>query len=406
MNKNILYISKYLKIESENSPGSRSWMLLKEMQRNFCNVTLITSSFSWSTPLKKEKSISIIKENIKLIILRVKNYKKAKSLHRVYGWIEFEIRLFFLNLKHIHRPDLIVVSSLSLLTIINGVYLAKKFNSKLVFEIRDIWPLTLTEEGGMNNYNPLIIFLSFIEKFGYRNSDIIIGTMPNLSKHIHNVLPNLKTPIYCVPMGISQSMLNNLEPVDTEYKAKYLSSYKFKVVYAGTVGITNALEKMFELAIYTSKKNENIEFIIIGEGPLLDHYKTKYGQLSNLIFAPKIVKKQVNDALQSADILFFSVFDSKVWEYGQSLNKIIDYMLSGRPILGYYPGFQSMINEAKCGKLVTASEISELYKSLDSFYKMDKSKRDRMGDRGRLWLQKNRDYKLLAKKFNDYIFSD
>ena len=56
------------------------------------------------------------------------------------------------------------------------------FKTKLVFEVRDIWPLTLTEEGGFSSLNPLIIILRAIELVGYRFSDLVVGTMPGLKK--------------------------------------------------------------------------------------------------------------------------------------------------------------------------------------------------------------------------------
>jgi len=45
------------------------------------------------------------------------------------------------------KPDVIVASSLSPLTVVNGFLLRKRYRCRLVFEIRDIWPLTITEEG-------------------------------------------------------------------------------------------------------------------------------------------------------------------------------------------------------------------------------------------------------------------
>ena len=64
--------------------------------------------------------------------------------------------------------------------------------------------------------------------------------------------------------------------------------------------------------------------------------------------------------LNEADVVYFSTFPSAVWNYGQSLNKIVDYMLAGKPIIGSYSGFYSMINEAKCGYLVEANNSEAL----------------------------------------------
>ena len=79
---------------------------------------------------------------------------------------------------------MIIVSSLSILTLLNGLYLKRKYNCKLIFEIRDIWPLSAIEFGGFDKKNIFIKLLKFVEYLGYKYSDHIVGTMPNLGKHV------------------------------------------------------------------------------------------------------------------------------------------------------------------------------------------------------------------------------
>ena len=43
---------------------------------------------------------------------------------------------------------------------------------------------------------------------------------------------------------------------------------------------------------------------------------------------------------------------SEIWNYGWTPNKLIDYMISERPIIAAYDGYRSMINEAECGFLL------------------------------------------------------
>ena len=74
--------------------------------------------------------------------------------------------------------------------------------------------------------------------------------------------------------------------------------------------------------------------------------------MTNISFAPKVKKAQVQSVLRHCDVLYFSVEDSKVWRYGQSLNKLIDYMHARKARLSAsYSGYPSMLNEAQCGVL-------------------------------------------------------
>jgi glycosyltransferase involved in cell wall biosynthesis len=85
-----------------------------------------------------------------------------------------------------------------------------------------------------------------------------------------------------------------------------------------------------------------------------------------------------------------------VLDYGQSLNKLIDYMYSGRPVLGSYSGFPSMIDEADCGEFVPAGDPQALVRALLDWAGRPPAELDSMGARGRAWVMSNRSYERLA----------
>ena len=405
MKQVVWYISKYFAPKTKSSVGGRGWFLLSELAKNGDECVVITSDSNnlIETPDLKSKVVIEEVDKVKLVWLKTIHYKVAKSLKRVLSWFHFEWNLFFLDKSALPKPDVIVVSSLSLLTIINGLILKRKFQCRLIFEIRDIWPLTLVEEGNFNKLNPFVLFLSFVEKLGYRRSDAIIGTMQNLKDHVSEVL-GYERPVHCIPMGVSADQINNVSPLDTGYKAQYLNSSKIKIVHAGTIGITNALDVFFEAAL-AMKNNQFVEFIIVGDGALREHYVEIYGGLENVIFAPKVAKNQVQSVLMECDIVYFSVHQSRVWEYGQSLNKVIDYMLSGKPVIASYTGYPSMINEAGCGNFIPAGDVPALIKEIERYAELTPSERAEIGHKGRAWLLKNRSYKRLASEFSDIIFA-
>ena len=70
---------------------------------------------------------------------------------------------------------------------------------------------------------------------------------------------------------------------------------------------------------------------------------------SFVFFTGRIAPDQVQGFLRRCDILFLSTLPSKVWDYGQSMNKVVDYMLAAKYIVAQYTGYPSFINEAGCG---------------------------------------------------------
>ena len=152
------------------------------------------------------------------------------------------------------------------------------------------------------------------------------------------------------------------------------------------------------------KDESNIEFVVVGDGPLKQEYIEKYGDLPNVVFAPKVFKNQVQSVLSLCDIVYFSTFPSKVWAYGQSLNKLIDYMFSGKPVVASYSGYPSMVSEAGSGSFVPSGDVKALVSELKRYASMSNDERDRIGLLGREWLLGNRSYEKLCKDFEDILF--
>jgi glycosyltransferase involved in cell wall biosynthesis len=111
----------------------------------------------------------------------------------------------------------------------------------------------------------------------------------------------------------------------------------------------------------------------------------------------------VQSVLYKCDLLYFSVHVSKVWLYGQSLNKVIDYMMAGKPVVASYTGFPSMIDEANCGSYVPAGDVSALRQVVDRYAQLSEQERRLIGMRGKTWLLENRQYSKLAADYLDIM---
>lgn len=333
--------------------------------------------------------------------IRTLKYRGANSFRRILSWLDFEFKLCLMPKHELPRPDVIIVSSLSLLTVFNGYWLKRKYSCKLIFEVRDIWPLTIVEEGGFSPRNPFVMLLAWAEKFGYRHADVIVGTMPNLTEHVASIMGKTLN-CKCVPLGYDPHLYDNLQALPEDYASIHIPEGKFIVGYAGTIGLTNALEPLIDCAI-AMKDNDHIHFLLLGDGDFLETFKAKTKGLSNITFAPKVGKSQVNAVLSQCQILYFSVKDSKVWRYGLSLNKLIDYMMAAKPIVASYNGYPSMVNEAQCGRFISADDVDAIKQAIEEYAKMDPEQLNEIGQRGRDWLISNRPYDKIAKDYLRYV---
>ncbi len=386
------------------SAGGRGYLIMQALTQMGYRSVIITSDSNQLAEVPKLEEPYLMQDidGIQLWWVRTMKYSVAKSLRRIMSWLDFEWRLWRLPKNMLPKPDVVVVSSLSLLTVVNGFLLRRRFKCRLVLEIRDIWPLTITEEGDFSRWNPLVLGLGLIERLGYRYADAIVGTMPNLGEHVASVLGWSKTT-HCIPMGVDEAALMMGDPLPVEYIERHIPHDKFIVAHAGTIGITNALETLLDCA-EQMQIDTRVHFLVVGEGDLKTHYQQKYAHLSNLTFAPRVPKQMVQAVLSHCDLLYFSVHDSTVWRYGQSLNKVIDYMLSGKPVVASYSGYPSMINEAECGSYVPAGDLPALRREVQRYASMESSQREEIGQRGRDWILSNRRYESLAKNYLSILF--
>ena len=128
MTKTIWYISKYCTILNAHSPGSRGWLLVKEFTDKGYQSVIITSDFDDNSSLSNAdfNLLNFYKDGVKILLLKTLKFTTAKSFLRILSWFHFEFILFRLDKKNLPKPDVIIVSSLSILTILNGIFLKKK----------------------------------------------------------------------------------------------------------------------------------------------------------------------------------------------------------------------------------------------------------------------------------------
>ena len=102
-------------------------VLKQQISQNNIHSTIITSNSNHlgKTPNLSDSFFYENISNVNFFWLKTLKYKKTTSLRRILGWIDFEIILlyFIFFKKQIRKPDVIIVSSPSILTIISGFIL-------------------------------------------------------------------------------------------------------------------------------------------------------------------------------------------------------------------------------------------------------------------------------------------
>ena len=324
--KKILFISKYLSTR-QNGFESRLSVLIKIFKQNNFKVSAITSGNSLKKIKFKNEYVKKKIDNVNYFFIKEDKKFSQYSFQRIISWVKFEFRVFNFNYNLINfKPDIIYISSLSLFTILNGVYLKKKFKAKLVFEMRDFWPYFLYTTGKFSKYNPLILILSIIEKYGIYNSDLIISLIPKVKEYIrYRGFLNKKT--FASTFPVNKSLFVNHKNFHIN-----IDKSKFNVCYAGNFGFDNYLDDLLKLISQT--KDKSFVFHFFGDGSLKKYLKKKFSNLSNCKFYPYIEYKDLHSILIKMDCLVVSFgFNDKYPLFGYELNKLNNYLMANKPIL-------------------------------------------------------------------------
>lgn len=384
----------------------RPFYMAREWVRMGHNVTIVGADFSHLRSKQPNAGHECI-DGINYVWLNTPKYK-GNGVGRVLNMLSF-IKGLFKNYKKIiikNSPELVIASSTYPLDIYPAKYIASKYKAKLVYEVHDLWPLSPMELGGMSKYHPFIMVMQVAEKYAYKVVDKVISMLPKAEEHMleHGLNPD---KFFYVSNGVDVSEWSKetkkIPEKHQECIEKLKSQNKFIIGYAGGHAISNALTFLINAA--EKIDDSNIYFVLVGKGIEKDNLENlvKIKNLKNIIFLEAINKQAIPDLLHKIDCLYIGWNKMPLYRFGVCPNKLFDYMMAGKPIIHSITAGNDLVKEADCGISVPAEDIDAIAKAIIKMKNLSKQERDKMGKRGKEFVIKNHDYKILAKKFLDSL---
>jgi len=403
MSKTIWFINDYAG-SSHHGMEFRNYYFAKEFIKQGHKVYIITASymhlFKKLPEIKGTYTFEDI-DGINYIWIKVPNYGESTNKKRVLKWFTFASKLLFLPLTKMQKPDIIIASPMAPFLAVPAYRLAKRFKAKFIYEIKDIWPLSIIELGSISPNHPLVKIMSWCEKFAVTKADYIVSSLQNYDEHLKNDLDIEKDFIW-VNNGISLDEMAQIEPLPAEVETQ-LPEDKFIVGYTGTIGIANSLDNFLEAAKLLIE-NKNILFVIVGEGKEKNNLVKKYKGLTNILFIEPIKKQQVQSMLSKFDACYIGLKKENLFKYGVSPNKLFDYMYSGKPIIySIDSGKSNIVDLAKCGISIESDNSTAIKDAILNLYNISNDKRKEIGANGKKYVLEHFTYEKLAKKYIDKI---
>ncbi|WP_284456192.1 glycosyltransferase family 4 protein [Alloalcanivorax xenomutans] len=406
MSKTVWVVYQYASTP-ETGIGGRHYYLGRELAKMGYKVYLISANSHHllrnKPELIKKYEIEVIDKGFKFVWVKMPDYTEAHSKQRVMNWFLFPWRIQKLAGAIPDKPDAILSSSPSVVAFLGARHLARKFKAKLIFEVRDIWPLTLTEIGGYSPRHPFIRFMQWVEDKAYRDSDAVVSNLKNSIEHM--VGRGMQACKFSwIPNGISIDEVSLKSPLSADIKSK-LPSGKFTVGYTGTHGVANALNVLVDAA-ERLRDYPDIVFVLVGGGKekATLRRRVKERGLSNLIFIDPIPKAQIQSMLSEFDACYIGWLNDDLYRFGIGANKIPDYLYSGKPIIHSYSGACDPVMEAQAGIQIPAEDPEQLAEAVIRLYEMSEEERWSMGENGRKAALELYEYEKLAEQLATILF--
>lgn len=367
MKTSIWIMNHYASTMAQDHGGRHLWFAkyLKKKGYDpiiFCANTIHNSTVTIDTQtnLFTEKVI----DGIRFVFVKTVPYQE-NGLSRIQNMLVFAINLCKVAPNY-RKPDIILASSVHPFTLIAGEKIAKKFKVKCICEIRDLWPESFVAYGLIKRNNPITKILYNIEKKIYIKADKIIMTWEGGSDYIKNQGWADKinsSKIAYIPNGVDLSEFDNNAKIYHINDKDLLNDNLVKIVYTGSIRKVNNLDMIVSAArLLQEKGKSNIKILVYGSGDELENLKSKaddYG-LDNIMFKGKVNKREIPFILQKADINLLHNSSTALNIYGQSQNKLFEYLAAGRPVLQTYTTNYSIIDTYEaglCTKEQTAKSI-------------------------------------------------
>lgn len=368
---NILFLTDNFPPES-NAPATRTYEHAKEWVKLGHKVTVITGApnFPEGKVFEGYKNAWYSKSYIDGIeVRRVKTYITANEgfIKRVLDFMSFMIASFCAGI-FVKKPDIVIGTSPQFFTALSAWALSAVKLKPFVFELRDIWPASITAVGAMKD-SFVIRMLEKIELFLYKRADSIISVTYAFKRELEDRGVDGKK-IDVVLNGVDLAQYQPVEDKDSELSIKYSLQGKFVAGYIGTHGVAHGLETIVNVAEQL-KYNDNIRIVFAGGGAdrkkVVDLVAEK--NLSNVVLIERQPKELMPKVWSLCDVSLVPLVNNDLFRTVIP-SKIFECMSMGIPTLMSIPEGEAtqIIRDTGSGLIVESENVEQIKNGILQLY--------------------------------------
>ncbi len=300
--------------------------------------------------------IEIINNNFIIYRVGTKKGEGNNLFTRFFKYIKLN-KAIIKKAIELKNPVNIIFSTPPLLSF-QALKLNKIYKSRMILYLQDIFPDSLFNLYGFLRFTPFFLIFRVIEKYTYRNYDLII----TISQDMHNTISaRTQTKIETITNWIDPNLRTINKNENTIFNNYSITKESFFLVYAGDIG---NFQKIKLIALSSLQfKNYPIKIIFIGNGSFLSNLKNiiRKNNLSNIIILPL----QPYDQLS----MVYSLGDYQILPLRKNMykfafpSKFYNILACKTPILGLIESNSELAN------LITSNRIGSIH-STNNYIKL------------------------------------
>jgi len=409
----ILYVSQYFPPEM-GAPSARASELAQHWARAGHDVSVLTGFPNHPTGVVLDEWRGrwrrlVYRENIGGVdVFRTWLWPlpNRKAHERMRNYASFCVSAALRGMA-IPRPDVIIASSPQLLVGLSGWWIAFVRQVPLVFEVRDLWPESLTAVGVGDEDSLLHHALAAVAKFLYQRSDRIVVVTPAFKEHLMRRWRVPAEKIAVVENGVETDLFKPAPAAANNASRRELAvEGKFLVCYIGTMGMAHGLGTLLDAAAQLQRRNSNAQFLLVGEGAEKERIKTiaQSRGLTNVRFLDQQPREKIPAFISASDACLVLLKKTDVFKTVIP-TKMLEFMSCARPVILGVDGQARQILEDAGAGLVIEPENSEALVTAINQLSSNREVGEVLGQKGREYILQHLSRGRTAEKYIDVLSS-
>lgn len=299
------------------------------------------------------------------------------------------------------RPDVIIASSPQLLVPLAGWWLSFVRQIPFVFEVRDLWPESLTAVGIGNERSFLHRSLGKIAGFLYQRADLIVVVSPAFREHLMEVWRVPAEKIAVVENGVEAGIFYpQPESSNRALRRQIGAEGKLLVSYVGTMGMAHGLETLLDAAAQILEHRPDVLFLVVGEGAEKARIKSmaESRRLTNVRFLDQQPRDRIPAFISASDACLVLLKNTDVFKKVIP-TKMLEFMSCARPVIvGVAGQARQIVEEANAGIAIAPENSGALVEAISRLAD-DQGLRLELGQNGRRYIVEHFSRAQTAGKF-------